>query len=120
MIIAVANIAAAVALLVWSVRMVRTGVERGFSTELRRTLRGISDSKVRAVGTGFGTAIVMQSATAVALMSTRFAASGLLASSAALALLLGAELGSAAMARVLLLLVAFWKSPYRHRLARAW
>ena len=47
--------------------------------------------------------MAMQSATAVALLSAGFAVSGMLAAPAALALILGAELGSALMAQVLFL-----------------
>lgn len=103
MILLAANLAAAVALLLWAVRLIRTGVERAFLSELRRKLKTFSGQPVSAAAAGSLTAMLLQSATAVALIGGGFAASGMLTPKAALALLLGADLGSAVMARVLLL-----------------
>ncbi len=103
MIFLAAHLAAAVALLLWSVRLIRTGVERAFLPELKRRLKAVSGRHVSAASGGMLAAMVMQSATAVALIGASFAASGMLAAPAALALLLGADLGSALMAQVLFL-----------------
>ncbi len=103
MIVFAINLAAAVALLLWAVRLIRTGVERAFLAELRRWLKSLSKSRFSAAAGGFAAALVMQSATAVALIGGGFAASGLLSPAPALAMLLGADLGSALMAMVLLL-----------------
>ena len=103
MILLAANLAAAVALLLWSVRMIRTGVERAFMPELKRRMRDLSGSYLSAASGGLLAAMVMQSATAVALIGAGFAVSGMLAMPATLALLLGADLGSALMAQVLFL-----------------
>lgn len=91
------------ALLLWAVRLIRTGIERAFLPQLRRILRRLSGDPLGAAAGGAGAAMLLQSATAVALMAAGFAASGLLAVPAALALLLGAELGSALMTQVLVL-----------------
>ena len=98
-----ANLAAAVVLMLWSVRLIRTGVERAFLPELRRRLKSLSHQPVSAAAGGTLAAIVLQSSTAVALIGGGFAASGMLTPPTALALLLGADLGSAAMTQVLLL-----------------
>lgn len=103
MILLAAHLAAAVALLLWSVRLIRTGVERAFMPELKRRLKALSGSHVSAASGGMLAAMVMQSATAVALIGAGFAVSGMLAAPAALALILGADLGSALMAQVLFL-----------------
>lgn len=103
MIVLAANLAAAVALLLWSVRLIRTGVERAFMPELKRGLKGLSDNRLSAAAGGSLAAMLMQSSTAVALIGAGFAVSGMLAAPSALALVLGADLGSALMARVLLL-----------------
>ena len=103
MILLAAHLAAAVALLLWSVRLIRTGVERAFMPELKRRLKALSGSPASAASGGLLAAMVMQSATAVALISAGFAVSGMLATPAALALILGADLGSALMAQVLFL-----------------
>ncbi len=103
MILLATHLAAAVALLLWSVRLIRTGVERAFMPELKRHLKALSGSHLSAASGGMLAAMVMQSATAVALIGAGFAVSGMLATPAALALILGADLGSALMAQVLFL-----------------
>lgn len=103
MIVLAAHLAAAVALLLWSVRLIRTGVERAFMPELKRGLKDLSKNHVSAAAGGAVAAMLMQSSTAVALIGAGFAVSGMLAAPAALALILGADLGSAIMAQVLLL-----------------
>lgn len=103
MILLAAHLAAAVALLLWSVRLIRTGVERAFLPGLKRRLNDLSGNHTSAAAGGMLAAMVMQSATAVGLIGAGFAASGMLALPAALALLLGADLGSAVMAQVLFL-----------------
>lgn len=103
MILLAVNLAAAVALLLWSVRLIRTGVERAFMPGLRRGLKKLSNRPSLAAAGGGLAAMVLQSATAVALVGGGFAASGMLSTPSALAMLLGADLGSAVMARVLFL-----------------
>ena len=103
MIVLAAQLAAAVALLLWSTRLIRTGVERAFMPELKSGLKRLSGNALSAAAGGGLAAMVMQSATAVALISAGFAVSGMLAPHTALTLLLGAELGSALMTRVLIL-----------------
>ncbi len=103
MILLVAHLAAAVALLLWSVRLIRTGVERAFMPELKRVLRRLSKSTVSAAAGGGLAAMLLQSSTAVALIGAGFAVSGMLSSPSALALLLGADLGSAVLTQVLIL-----------------
>ncbi|MEM9247176.1 MAG: Na/Pi cotransporter family protein [Pseudomonadota bacterium] len=103
MIVLAVHLAAAVALLIWSVRLIRTGVERAFLPELKRRLKALSGSHASAASGGVLAAMVLQSATSVALIGTGFAVSGMLSTPAALALILGADLGSALMAQVLVL-----------------
>lgn len=103
MIVLAAHLAAAVGLLLWSTRLIRTGVERAFMPELKIGLKRLSGNTLSAAAGGSLAAMVMQSSTAVALISAGFAVSGMLAPQTALTLLLGAELGSALMTRVLIL-----------------
>ena len=103
MIVLAAHLAAAVALLLWSVRLISTGVERAFMPELKRVLRNLSAHRVSAAAGGCAAAMVLQSSTAVALIGTGYAVSGMLAPHSALALLLGADLGSALLTQVLVL-----------------
>ncbi len=103
MIVLAAHLAAAVALLLWSVRLIRTGVERAFMPDLKRHMKDRADNKLSAAASGGLAAMLMQSSTAVALIGAGFAVSGMLAPHAALALLLGADLGAAIMTMVLFL-----------------
>ena len=92
------NLAGAVTLLVWAVRQVRTGVERAFGPELKNLVRRAAESKMTIAAVGAIAAMTMQSSTAVALLASGFSASSLMSGSAGLALMLGADVGSALMA----------------------
>ena len=101
------HIAGAAALLIWAVRLVRTGVERAFATQLRQSLRRASDSRLLAAGTGTLAAIFLQSSTAVAVLVANFVAKGSLVPAIGLAILLGADLGSAIVSQILLIKQSF-------------
>lgn len=95
------HLAGAVMLLLWAVRMVRTGVERASGPALRHALRRAGKGRVRAVLIGLVLAVGLQSSTAVALLATGFVASGILGGATGLALLLGADVGSALVVKIL-------------------
>ena len=104
------NLAGAAALLLWSVRIIRTGVQRAFKSELRTWLRRSSGNPPLAAGTGVLAAILLQSSTAVALLVTNFATKGTIAVGVGLAMFLGADLGSAIVTQILLVRAA-WLVP---------
>jgi phosphate:Na+ symporter len=95
------HLAGSVTLLLWAVRMVRTGVERSQEPTLRRVLRESRGGKLRAAGIGAGIAMLLQSSTAVAVLAAGFAGSGALTLATGLALMLGADLGSALVVQIL-------------------
>ncbi|SOE08307.1 phosphate:Na+ symporter [Hoeflea halophila] len=95
------NLAGAVALLLWATRMVRTGIERAYGNVLREKLRLAIGNRVTAAIAGFFFAIALQSATAVALIVAGFVASGYVSTAIGIATLLGADLGSALVVRIL-------------------
>ncbi|MBS0125386.1 Na/Pi cotransporter family protein [Thetidibacter halocola] len=97
----VLNVASAAALLVWSVRLVRTGFERAFGAQMRVWLRHSTSNRLRAALCGAVTAILLQSSTAVAVLMAGFVSAGSIGGVSALAMLLGADLGSAIVALVL-------------------
>jgi phosphate:Na+ symporter len=105
------HLAGAVTLLLWAVRMVRTGVERAYGAGLERTLRKAQGNPIRAAGLGAAVAMLLQSATAVGVLAAGFAASGLVEFGTALTLLLGADLGSALMVRILSFDLS-WLTPF--------
>ena len=95
------HLAGAATLLLWAVRMVRTGVERSQEPALRRALRESKGGKLKAAAIGAGIAVLLQSATAVALLAAGFAGSGILTVGTGLALMLGADFGSSLVVQIL-------------------
>jgi phosphate:Na+ symporter len=89
-----------VALLLWGVRMVRTGMLRAFGAPLRAVLTKASSNRFTAFTAGVGVTGLLQSATATALLVASFAGRGLLTLPIALAILLGADVGTTLVAQV--------------------
>ena len=83
------------ALLLWGVHMVRTGVLRAFGGDLRRLLGGALRGRLTSLLAGIGVTVALQSSTATALMAASFVASGAIGLTPALAVMLGANVGSA-------------------------
>lgn len=84
-----------IALLLWGVHMVHTGVIRAFGADLRRLLAKALKTRARAFLAGVGITAALQSSTATGLMTSSFAASGAVGLTPALALMLGAGVGTA-------------------------
>jgi len=101
------NIIGGVALLLWGIRMVRTGVTRSFGAELRRALALSARSRVGAFFAGLGVTTAIQSATATAVIVSSFASQNLVPSIAALAMMLGADVGTAIVVQILTFDVSF-------------
>ncbi len=89
-----------VALLLWGVRMVRTGLTRAFGAPLRALLTRATQNRVTAFGAGVGAAGILQSATATALLLSSFAGRGLITLPMALAIMLGADVGTTLVAQI--------------------
>lgn len=102
MVLFIMHVAGAAALLIWAVRLVRTGVERAFAVPMRRWLRRSSRHPLLAAGSGTLAAMMLQSSTAVAILTANFTAVGTIAGPVGLAILLGADVGSALVVQVLL------------------
>ncbi|MGS1097466.1 Na/Pi cotransporter family protein [Aquamicrobium terrae] len=95
------QLAGAIMLLLWAVRLVRTGIERAHGALLRDALRGASRGRVRAALAGIVLAILLQSSTAVAMLAASFAATGTLGVAGGIAVMLGADVGSALVVQAL-------------------
>ena len=95
------NVIGSVALLLWGVRMVRTGLTRAFGAALRRAIGACSRNRFTAFAGGLGLTGVLQSSTATALLLASFAGRGLISLSIALAVMLGANVGTTLTAQVL-------------------
>lgn len=104
------NLLSAVALLVWGTHIVRTGILRVYGANLRRLISRSVERKPLAFITGIGVTALVQSSNATALLATSFVAQGLMALAPALTVMLGADVGTALMARVLTLDLS-WLSP---------
>src|SRR5258705_155528 len=80
----VLNVLGSVTLLLWGVRMVRTGLTRAFGAALRRGIAACSRNRFTAFAGGLGITGLLQSSTATALLVASFARRGLIALSIAL------------------------------------
>jgi phosphate:Na+ symporter len=85
----------------WGVHMVQTGVQRTFGPKLRHFLAGALRNRLRAFGAGAAVTVALQSSTATALMLTAFTAGGLVELAPALAVMLGANVGSSLVVQAL-------------------
>lgn len=94
------SLAGATMLLLFAVRMVRTGIERSFGASFQRMMTAKRGALSNSTA-GVGLAIVLQSSAAVALLATGFVAAGYLQFPAALAIVLGGDLGSALVIQIL-------------------
>lgn len=104
------NLLSAIALLVWGTQIVRTGILRVFGSQLRTVLSHNISRRPLAFAAGIGVTALVQSSNATALLVTSFVAQGLMALAPGLAIMLGADVGTALMARVLTLDLS-WLSP---------
>ena len=111
-----------VALLLWGVHMVQTGVQRAFGKALGLWMGRAMGSPPRAFGTGLLITAAIQSSTATGLMITGFALDGLVPLVPGLAAMLGANVGTTLIVQALsfdltalapaLVLVGVWM--FRH------
>ena len=104
------NLLAAIALLVWGTHLVRTGILRVLGANLRNVLAKSVSNRFTAALSGLGVTALVQSSTATALIVSSFVGQGLMNLPSALAVMLGADIGTSLMA------VAFsrdlsWLSP---------
>ncbi len=104
------NLLAAIALLVWGTHIVRTGVLRVFGENLRKVLSRSFSNRLSAMLAGLGVTSVVQSSTATCLIVASFVGKGLVTTGAALAVMLGADMGTSLMAVVLSFDLS-WLSP---------
>jgi phosphate:Na+ symporter len=94
------NLLAAIALLVWGTYIVRTGVLRVFGANLREVLARSVSNRLYAICSGLGVTCLVQSSTATCLLVSSFIGQGLMSTGAGLAVMLGADLGTAVMTMV--------------------
>ena len=90
-----------VALLLWGLHMVLSGVLRAFGPDLRRFLGKALDNRLSAFAAGLGLTALLQSSTATGLMTASLAADGVVGLVPALAIMLGANVGTTLIVQLL-------------------
>lgn len=104
------NLLSAVALLIWGTHIVRTGILRVYGSNLRHVIGRNMSKRWLAFFSGIAVTAMVQSSNATAMLVTSFVGQGLMALTPALATMLGADVGTALMARVLTFDLS-WLSP---------
>ncbi len=90
-----------VALLLWGLHMVHSGIVRAFGSDLRRFLGIGLRNRYLAFSAGLLITALLQSSTATGLMTASFAASGAVDLVPALAIMLGANVGTTLIVQIL-------------------
>ena len=81
--------------------MVRIGISEGWGSEIRSTLGASLENRFKAFLSGLGVTMLLQSSSATALLTSSFSGQGILTTATALAILLGADVGTTLVAQVL-------------------
>jgi phosphate:Na+ symporter len=89
-----------IALLLWGLHMVQSGILRAFGADLRRMLGVALQNRFTAFLAGIGVTAMLQSSTATALMTATFVGDGLVGLVPALAIMLGANVGTTLIVQV--------------------
>ncbi|MEP0944318.1 MAG: Na/Pi cotransporter family protein [Rhizobiaceae bacterium] len=89
------QLVSAIALLLWGLRLVRTGVMRSYGSKLKKLARGSNGRLFPAFLGGLSVAVCLQSSAATAMLVASFSGQGLLSSAAAFTSILGADIGTA-------------------------
>jgi phosphate:Na+ symporter len=108
--IALVELIGYVILLLWGMHMVQSGIVRAFGSDLRRVIGRTLRNRFAAVGAGLLVTALLQSSTATAMMTTSLAADGMVALVPALAVMLGANIGTALIVKALSFDVS-WVAP---------
>jgi phosphate:Na+ symporter len=91
--------------------MVSTGVQRGYGSLLRHALERNLSSRWASFAAGIGITTLLQSSTATGLMAVSFTESGVIALAPALAVMLGANVGTSIVAKMLAFDVSLMAPP---------
>ena len=90
-----------VALLLWGLHMVHSGIVRAFGARIRKALGTVLQNRFQAFMAGLGATVLLQSSTATALMLSSFSASGMVDLMPAMAVMLGANVGTTLIVQLL-------------------
>lgn len=104
------HIIGGVCLLLFGLRLVRSGVTRVFGVQLRNIISSATRNRVLAFLAGVGVTALLQSSTATTMIIASFAGQGLISTTASLAVVLGADVGTTLVAQLLTFDLS-WLSP---------
>src|SRR5436305_6455272 len=90
-----------VALLLWGLHMVHSGILRTIGLNLRLLLAKALSNRFTAFGAGLALTALLQSSTATALITSSFTSEGLVSLVPALAIMLGANVGTTLIVQIL-------------------
>ncbi|HEU5272220.1 MAG TPA: Na/Pi cotransporter family protein [Xanthobacteraceae bacterium] len=90
-----------VALLLWGLHMVRSGILRAFGSDLRHLLSKAISNRFSGFAAGLILTAILQSSTATGLMTASFVSAGMVSLVPALAIMLGANVGTTLIVQVL-------------------
>ena len=90
-----------VALLLWGLHMVHSGILRAFGPDLRLLLAKALNNRLTAFAAGLGLTALLQSSTATALITSSFTSEGIVSLVPALAIMLGANVGTTLIVQIL-------------------
>lgn len=94
----------------WGTRRVKKGFVRAFGPRLRQVIGSATKNRIQAFISGLGVTTLLQSSTATTLLLISFAKSGIVTLSAALAIVIGADVGTTLVAQILSFDLS-WLSP---------
>jgi phosphate:Na+ symporter len=104
------TILSAICLLLWGLRMVKRAILRGFGNEIQSVIAKGTTNRFMAALSGFFVTLFLQSSTATALLASSFVGRGLMTVAAGLAVMIGADIGTALVAKILSLKME-WVAP---------
>src|ERR1700709_1823483 len=90
-----------VALLLWGLHMVQSGILRALGSDLRHLLSKALGNRFAAFAAGLGLTALLQSSTATSLMTASFTTEGIVGLVPALAIMLGANVGTTLIVQLL-------------------
>lgn len=95
------TILSGVALLLWGLRTVKRAVLRGYGAQVQSIVAKGTKNRITAFLSGIGVTMVMQSSVATTLLASSFFGRGLMTLSAGIAAVIGADIGSSLIAKIL-------------------
>ena len=105
------NIFGGVALMLWGIRMVGNGFQNALGSRLRGFLLIATEGRLKGFAAGLSVTMLLQSSTATILLLSAFVQNAIITVPTAIAVVLGADVGTTLVAQILHFNV-YWLSPF--------